>query len=97
MAIILAIWPAVPFCGRSRFATMYRPLGENTVGYTKIWDPSTAMRLQKVAPCGRRFCCCFPWAAPYEKSRPYRAPFLLLLTVVLAHGYEKSRPAGTFN
>ena len=39
------------------------------------------MRLQKVAPCGRRFCCCFPWAAHYEKSRPYRAPFLLLLTV----------------
>ena len=22
MAIILAIWPAAPFCGRSRFATM---------------------------------------------------------------------------
>ena len=78
MAIILAIWPAAPFCGRSRFATMEGLGSFRRYAVLSLLSSSPWVTCALISVGYVRFA---HFTHGYEKSRPYRAPFLLLLTV----------------
>ena len=88
MAIILAIWAAVPFCGRSRFATMDGLGSFRRYAVTKSRALRTPFLLLLSVGCALRK------VAPLSDAVSAVANRGLRTRRVLAQGYEKSRPAG---